>query len=47
MHHIRSTSARAVQKAGLETDGDVMLYQYHPPFAPSFLRRVEVLYNLK
>lgn len=36
-----------LQGAGLETDGDVMLYQYHPPFAPSFLRRVEVLYNLK
>jgi hypothetical protein len=35
-----------VQEAGLETEGEVMLYQYHPPFAPSFLRRVEVVLKL-
>eukprot|EP00892_Ulva_mutabilis_P006959 jgi/Ulvmu1/4635/UM002_0366.1 len=36
-----------VEEAGKQVDGDVMLYQYHPPFAPSFLRKVEVLYRLK
>jgi hypothetical protein len=36
-----------MQAEGMETVGNIMLYQYHPPFAPAFLRRVEVLYNLK
>jgi len=32
---------------GLEPEGDVMLYQYHPPFMYGFLRHNEVLYRIK
>ena len=31
----------------IEAEGDVMVYQYHPPFAPGFLRVNEVLYMVK
>lgn len=41
------TNELLVQEAGKKVTGDVMLYQYHPPFAPSFLRKVEVLYKLQ
>ena len=37
----------SMQEHSLQPDGDVMVYQYHPPFAPNFLRRVEVLYKLQ
>lgn len=32
---------------GLEVDGAPMLFQYHPPFAPGFVRRNEVLLAIK
>jgi hypothetical protein len=36
-----------VKAEGLVPEGDVMLYQYHPPFAPSFQRVNEVLYYVQ
>lgn len=35
-----------VQANGYVPEGDLMLYQYHPPFAPGFLRLNEVMYNV-
>jgi len=28
-------------------EGDVLVYQYHPPFAPNWLRLNEILYMVK
>ena len=36
-----------LQAAGLTPVGQPQLYNYYPPFAPSFMRHTEVLYNLK
>lgn len=33
-----------LQEEGMKVTGAPLVYQYHPPFAPPFLRRVEVLY---
>lgn len=37
----------AAKEHGLTTKGDVLVYQYHPPFAPSFVRLNEVLYEIE
>jgi hypothetical protein len=41
-----SCSKTMLQAAGLKTKGHAMLFQYHPPAAPDFLRRNEVLYEI-
>ncbi|CAN0426351.1 unnamed protein product, partial [Scytosiphon promiscuus] len=33
---------QAVDQEGLTPKGGLMIYQYHPPFMPGFLRRNEV-----
>ncbi|CAN0325454.1 unnamed protein product, partial [Discosporangium mesarthrocarpum] len=32
----------ALGREGLSPVGDIMVYQYHPPFLPGFMRRNEV-----
>lgn len=37
----------ALKEAGLETEGEIMVYQYHPPWAPPFIRLNEVLLKVQ
>lgn len=37
----------APQAEGLAPEGSPQLLQYHPPFAPGWMRRNEVLYVIK
>ena len=36
-----------LRAAGLTPDGHPLLYNYYPPFAPSWMRHTEVLYRIK
>ena len=36
-----------LRAAGLTPEGQPILYNYYPPFAPSWMRHTEVLYRLK
>eukprot|EP01025_Chloroclados_australasicus_P048696 TRINITY_DN5524_c0_g2_i6.p2 TRINITY_DN5524_c0_g2~~TRINITY_DN5524_c0_g2_i6.p2 ORF type:complete len:252 (-),score=42.34 TRINITY_DN5524_c0_g2_i6:324-1079(-) len=37
----------AIAGANMKPVGDVMVYQYHPPFAPGFVRKNEILFRVE
>ena len=47
MERWSATLREELRAAGLTPEGPALLYNFYPPFAPSFMRHTEVLFTLK